>query len=80
MIDSDRGQERMQKVSAYIDIAKEHNLDPIKLAIAWCLLNKNVSTVILGASNENQLEKNLSSIDYIDKFEDQELINNLNNL
>ena len=78
MIDSDRGQERMQKVSAYIDIAKENNLDPIKLAIAWCLLNKNVSTVILGASNENQLEKNLSSIDYIDKFEDQELINNLN--
>ena len=80
MIDSDRGQERMQKVSAYIDIAKKHNLDPIKLAIAWCLLNKNVSTVILGASNENQLEKNLSSIDYVDKFEDQELINNLNNL
>ena len=31
MIDSDRGQERMQKVSAYIDIAKQHNLDPIKL-------------------------------------------------
>ena len=28
------------KVSAYIDIAKDHNLDPTKLAIAWCLLNK----------------------------------------
>ena len=80
MIDSDRGQERMQKVSAYIDIAKEHNLDPIKLAIAWCLLNKNVSTVILGASNENQLENNLSSIEYIEKLENKDLANSLNSL
>jgi voltage-dependent potassium channel beta subunit len=80
MIDSDRGQERMQKVSAYIDIAKEHNLDPIKLAIAWCLLNKNVSTVILGASNENQLENNLSSIEYLEKLENQDLVNSLNSL
>ena len=80
MIDSDRGQERMQKVSAYIDIAKEHNLDPIKLAIAWCLLNKNVSTVILGASNEIQLENNLSSIEYIEKLENQDLANSLNSL
>ena len=80
MIDSDRGQERMQKVSAYIDIAKQHNLDPIKLAIAWCLLNKNVSTVILGASNENQLENNLSSIEYIEKLENQDLVNSLNSL
>ena len=80
MIDSDRGQERMQKVSAYIDIAKQHNLDPIKLAIAWCLLNKNVSTVILGASNENQLENNLSSIEYIEKLENQDLVKSLNSL
>jgi voltage-dependent potassium channel beta subunit len=80
MIDSDRGQERMQKVSAYIDIAKQHNLDPIKLAIAWCLLNKNVSTVILGASNENQLENNLSSIEYLEKLENQDLVNSLNSL
>jgi aryl-alcohol dehydrogenase-like predicted oxidoreductase len=80
MIDSDRGQERMQKVSAYIDIAKEYNLDPTKLAIAWCLLNKNVSTVILGASNENQLENNLSSIEYLEKLENQDLVNSLNSL
>jgi voltage-dependent potassium channel beta subunit len=80
MIDSDRGQERMQKVSAYIDIAKEYNLDPTKLAIAWCLLNQNVSTVILGASNENQLENNLSSIEYLEKLENQDLVNSLNSL
>ena len=80
MIDSDRGQERMKKVSAYIDIAKEHALDPIRLAIAWCLLNKNVSTVILGASNVNQLENNLKSLDYIENLKNKDLVNSLNKL
>ena len=80
MIESDRGQERMQKVSKYIGIAKDHDLDPVKLAIAWCLLNINVSTVILGASNIKQLEDNLKSLDYLKEFENQELIKSLNNL
>jgi len=80
MIDSDRGQERMRQVSAYIDIAKEHNLDPIKLAIAWCLMNKNVSTVILGASNTNQLKENLKSLDYMEKLENKNLMDSLSNL
>ena len=80
MIDSDRGQERMKKVSSYIDIAKDYNLDPTKLAIAWCLLNKNVSTVILGASNVKQLEDNLKSLEYIEKLENKELVNSLNEL
>ena len=77
MIDSDRGQERMKKVSAYIEIAKSFDLDPIKLAIAWCLLNKNVSTVILGASSIDQLEENLKSIEYTKKFENQGLVDSL---
>ena len=80
MIDSDRGQERMKKVSAYIDIAREYALDPTRLAIAWCLLNKNVSTVILGASNVNQLENNLKSLDYVENLKNKELINSLNKL
>ena len=80
MIESDRGQERMQKVSKYIGIAKDHDLDPVKLAIAWCLLNANVSTVILGASNIKQLEDNLKSLDYLKEFENRELVKSLNNL
>ena len=68
------------KVSAYIDMAKDHNLDPTKLAIAWCLLNKNVSTVILGASNAGQLKDNLESLDYIKNLENDDLVKNLNSL
>ena len=80
MIDSDRGQERMKRVASYIKIAEEHNLSPSKLAIAWCLLNKHVSTVILGASNVRQLEDNLKSPDYIQKLENKELVISLSEL
>jgi voltage-dependent potassium channel beta subunit len=61
MIDSDRGQERMQQVAKLIPIAQELGTSLSKLAIAWCLLNPNVSTVILGASRIEQLEENLSA-------------------
>jgi len=39
-----------------------------QLAIAWAAKNKNVSTVILGASSIKQLDENLKALDYIDKF------------
>jgi len=32
------------------------------LAIAWCVKNKNVSTVLLGATKEHQIEENLKSL------------------
>jgi aryl-alcohol dehydrogenase-like predicted oxidoreductase len=80
MIDSDRGQERMNRVASYIKIAEEHNLSPSKLAIAWCLLNKNVSTVILGASSIGQLQDNLDSLDCIEALKDENLVNSLNNI
>jgi len=38
------------------------------LAIAWCAKNKNVSTVLLGASKESQLEENLKAIGVAQKL------------
>ena len=61
-------------------IAKTRDLEPIaaglgcstaQLAIAWCLLNPNVSTVILGASKMAQLEENLGAIDVLPKLDDE---------
>lgn len=40
------------------------------LAIAWCLKNPNVSTVILGASRLSQLEDNLESLTAVSKLTD----------
>lgn len=65
MIETDRGKERMTRVASFIEIAKDYEVPPSNLAIAWCLLNKNVSTVILGASNLEQLNDNLRAADAI---------------
>ena len=65
MVDSERGQERMKRITSLVPIAKKLETSLTKLAIAWCLLNKNVSTVILGASKLDQLEENLKSLDVL---------------
>ena len=56
----------------------ELGIKPSQLAILWCLNNKNVSTVILGASKVSQLKENLESSKYIDLVTD-EIINEINN-
>ena len=65
MIESDRGKARMEKVYKFIPIAEELGTNLTKLAIAWCLLNDNVSTVILGASKPEQLKENIESLEVI---------------
>ena len=70
----------MKRVANFIKLARDYDFDPSKLAIAWCLLNKNVSTVILGASNTDQLKDNLGALDYSDSLEDNELIKKLGNI
>ena len=53
--------ERLEKVKAFCNLAGKIGLKPSVLAIAWCLKNPNVSTVILGASKVQQLEENLQA-------------------
>ena len=39
-----------------------------KLALAWCIKNKNVSTVILGITNPKQLEENLNCLSVVENL------------
>jgi voltage-dependent potassium channel beta subunit len=57
--------QRIEKAIAISQLAKELGTSAPKLAIAWCLKNPNVSTVILGASKLNQLEETLQSLDVL---------------
>ena len=63
-------QERLEKVERLNEVAKSIDTSLAKLAIAWCLRNKNVSTVILGASKLHQLEETLQSIDVLSYLTD----------
>ena len=39
-----------------------------KMAIAWCLKNPNVSTVITGASRVEQMHENMKALDVVEKL------------
>ena len=57
--------ERLEKVRELDKLAKELDTSLPKLAVAWCLINPNVSTVILGASKTSQLEENLTALEVV---------------
>ena len=52
-------------------LAKKIGIKSSQLAILWCLKNKNVSSVILGASKLSQLKENLDSIKSYDLINDE---------
>ena len=53
----------MQRV---VDVADELGCKPAQVALAWCAANRNVSTVITGASRASQVVENMEAIDVID--------------
>ncbi len=63
--------EKVKKVEKLMGLAKEIGVSMPRLALAWCLKNKHVSTVILGASKVSQLEENLKAIDDISKITEE---------
>ena len=54
---------RLKKVEELKTIAKDLGLSLPVFAIAWCLKNPRVSTVMLGASKTTQLEENLKAVE-----------------
>ena len=52
-------------------IATDLGMPMSRLALAWCLKNPNVSTVILGASKLAQLEENLKALDAVPLLDDE---------
>jgi aryl-alcohol dehydrogenase-like predicted oxidoreductase len=59
---------RIEKVKQLGAIAEELNTSMATLAIAWCISNPNVTTAILGATKEQQLEENLKALDVYPKL------------
>ncbi|TDO22629.1 potassium channel beta subunit family protein [Pedobacter duraquae] len=59
---------KLEKAKKLQEIADGLEIPMAKLALAWCLKNPNVSTVILGASKAAQLKENLTTLDIIDEL------------
>jgi voltage-dependent potassium channel beta subunit len=62
------GIERIKKVDQLRTVASKLGISTSELALAWCLKNPNVSTVILGASKAEQLKENLKALGSVSKL------------
>ncbi|MEZ4539660.1 MAG: aldo/keto reductase [Chloroflexota bacterium] len=68
IIESDEGHSRLDKVRELTRVAKDLDTSTTRLALAWCLKNPHVSTVILGASRVEQLRDNLQALDVVPRI------------
>lgn len=55
--------EFFNKMKILGDLAKELKCTQAQLSIAWCIVNQDVSTCILGASKESQVKENLGALE-----------------
>ena len=60
---------RVERARKFTQVANELGVVPASLAIAWCLRNPHVSSVILGATKKEQLLQNLGALELVDRFE-----------
>ena len=60
--------ENLSKAKALAPIAKDVGCTQAQLAIAWCLKNPNVSTVITGATRAEQVVENMKALDVVPKL------------
>ncbi len=60
--------ERLAKVKKLVPIAEELDASMAQFALAWCLKNPNVSTVITGASRAEQVTVNMKALDVANRI------------
>ncbi|GAA3933597.1 aldo/keto reductase [Luteimonas lutimaris] len=66
----DAASRRLERARAFTALAAELGTGPAPLAIAWCLRNPRVSSVILGASRVAQLEQNLRALEVLEQVDE----------
>jgi L-glyceraldehyde 3-phosphate reductase len=53
------------KIEALADIANQRGQTLAQMALAWLLDDERVTSVLIGASSPNQLQENISALDYL---------------
>jgi voltage-dependent potassium channel beta subunit len=65
------GGDEVARVERLRPIADELGCSLAQLALAWCTMNPNVSTVITGASRPSQVSENFAALDVIESLDDE---------
>ena len=50
---------------AYLDLAAEHDLDPVHMSLAWCMQRPFMASAIFGATNVDQLARIIKGKDVV---------------
>jgi len=66
--ESEESQQNLEKVRQLMPVATDLGASIAQLAIAWCLKNPNVSSVITGASKPQQVSENIQALDFVEKL------------
>ena len=64
----DPKERRVERARKFTSVARELGVGPAPLAIAWCLRNPHVTTVMMGASRNEQLLQNLEALDVVERL------------
>ncbi|KAJ3176825.1 hypothetical protein HDU87_004756 [Geranomyces variabilis] len=67
-LNTEAGKAKLRKVVALEPIAKKLDCTLAQLALAWCLVNPNVSSVITGASRLEQVTENVKALAVLPKL------------
>lgn len=59
---------RLEMVKQLVPLAAELDCTMAQLALAWCVKNPNVSTVITGASRPSQVQENMQALTVVPKL------------
>lgn len=69
--ESEKARQQIEKVRQLTQIANEIGCSMAQLALAWCLKNPNVSTVITGASRVSQVHENMKALEVVPLLSDE---------
>jgi aryl-alcohol dehydrogenase-like predicted oxidoreductase len=72
-IEERRERGEFEIVRGLMAFAEKKGCTPAQLALAWCLKNQNVSTILVGATTADQLRENLACIDVAKELTDEEM-------
>ncbi|MFZ5809408.1 MAG: potassium channel beta subunit family protein [Chloroflexota bacterium] len=66
--EGDEFNNKVEKVKQLARLSEQLNCTLPQLALAWCLKNPNVSTVITGASRPEQVTENMGAMDVVERL------------
>ncbi len=74
LLENHKAKGTLEKIRELSEFASgELNCSMGQLALAWCIKNPNVSTVLLGATKPSQLEENLASLLVAERLTDEHM-------